>query len=129
MTIKTRNFNPETDPKLKCTCGHPKCNRRSVKQFALNKVQLMRDDANRPFTITSGGRCKYHPNELHRTKPADHQNCVVVDIAYSGEIEKNELMVLAGRYGATAVAAGKGFVHCAWRKLQRNDKKVRTWTY
>ncbi len=129
MTIKTENFNPATDVKLLCTCGHPECDKRSVKQFVLNNVQLMRNDAKRPFTITSGGRCPYHPNEIHRSKPADHQNRVGVDIFYKTEAEKNELMVLAGRYGATAVAAGKNFVHCGWRKLGKNDKRVRTWTY
>lgn len=126
--IKTKDFNPKTDPKLLCTCGHPECDKRSVKQFVLNQVQLMRNDANRPFTITSGGRCCFHPNELGRDD-TDHQNCVVVDIKHNTELECNELMVLAGRYGATAVADGNGFVHCAWRVLPVGDKRVRTWTY
>lgn len=129
MTIETKNFNPVTDPKLLCTCGHPKCDKRSVKKWVLMQVQLMRNDANRSLTITSGGRCQYHSNELHRTKPADHQNCVVVDIFFETIEERNEIMVLAGRYGATAVACGKDFVHCAWRVLDLDDRRVRTWTY
>lgn len=128
VMIKTKNFNPETDPRLLCTCDHPDCDKRSVKQFALNKVQLMRNDAGRPFTITSGGRCNFHPNELGR-EDTDHQNCVAVDIAYKTILERNELMVLAGRYGATAVAYGNGFIHCAWRNLSLGDMRVRTWTY
>ena len=127
--IQTSNFNPTTDPKLKCTCGHPLCDKPSVSQHTLNRVQLMRDDANRPFTITSGGRCKYHPNEARKHKVGDHGEYVAVDIAYSTELERNEIMVLAGRYGATAVAVGKDFVHCAWRVLKTNDMRVRTWEY
>ncbi|MCJ8293367.1 MAG: hypothetical protein MJK15_03080 [Colwellia sp.] len=129
MPAETKNFNVKTDPKLICTCGHPKCDKRSVKQWVLCQVQLMRNDANRPFTITSAGRCPYHPDELHRIKPADHQNCIVVDIEYETIEERNEIMVLAGRYGATAVAYGNGFVHCAWRVLDLDDMRVRTWTY
>ncbi len=88
----------------------------------------MRNDANRPLVITSGGRCSNHPNEKGR-KGTDHQNCISVDIAYKTILERNELMVLAGRYGATAVAAGNGFVHCAWRTLGVGDYRVRTWEY
>lgn len=127
MTISTKNFNPETDVKLLCTCGHPACDQRSVNQETLDNVQLVREDANRPLTITSAGRCPHHRNEVHRSKPADHQNCVGVDVFYSTVKERNELMVLAGRHGATAVAAGKNFVHMAWRCVP--DKRVRTWEY
>ncbi len=78
--ISTKNFNPTTDPKLLCTCGHLECDKRSVKQLYLNQVQLIREDANRPLIITSAGRCPYHPNEIHRKEPADHQECRGVDI-------------------------------------------------
>ena len=44
MPVCTENFNPITDPKLLCTCGHPECDKRSVKQFVLNNIQLIRDD-------------------------------------------------------------------------------------
>jgi uncharacterized protein YcbK (DUF882 family) len=123
----TANFHPSTDPKLLCTCGHPKCDKRSVKQSVLDRVQYIREDADRPLTITSGGRCPYHPNEVHRSKPADHQNCVAVDIAYKNVLERNELMVLAGRYGANAVAAGKSFVHIGWR--EDIGSRIATWEY
>ena len=128
MIIETENFNPEFDKKLLCTCGHPDCDKRSVSQYVLDQVQYMRNDANRPFIIISGGRCQYHYNEIGRDD-TDHQNCVVVDIKYNTVLERNELMVLAGRYGATAVAYGEGFVHAAWRDLEVFDRRVRTWTY
>lgn len=125
--IYTDNFHPDTDPKLLCTCDHPECDHRSISQDVLNKVQLIREDANRPLTVTSGGRCSFHPDEVHRSKPADHQKCVGVDIFYKSITERNELMVLAGRHGATAVAFGKSFVHMGWRDVP--DNRVRTWEY
>ena len=125
--IQTKNFNPGSDIKLLCTCGHPDCDKRSVNQFTLNQVQLVREDYGRPMTITSGGRCPNHPNELTKKKPGDHQKQYAVDVYYETVLERNKLMVLAGRHGATRVAAGKNFVHMAWTPTE--DKSVPTWEY
>ena len=127
--IQTENFNPLVDIKLCCTCGHPECNKPSIKQWALDNVQLIRDDANRPLTVRSGGRCKYHPDEVRKDKLGDHGNLVGIDIEYHGELERNELILLAGRYGATSIAVCKTFIHIGWRELQPFDKRVRTWSY
>lgn len=123
--IKTKNFNPKTDPKLLCTCGHSLCDKRSVKQHVLNKVQLMRGDANRPLYVNSGGRCPYHPNEVDRTTPADHQDCIVTDIRVNNAIERMEMVDLGLKHGAKAIGVAKRFVHLAWRDT---DKPV-MWTY
>ena len=123
--ISTKHFNPTTDPKLKCTCGHKNCDRRSVKQSALNRVQRVRWEAERPLTIMSGGRCSYHKDESHRTTPADHQNCVAVDIRVSGGVERMEIVALGIKYGATAIGVAKTFVHLGWRE----DTKPVMWVY
>lgn len=123
----TANFNYRTDPKLKCTCGHFLCDKRMVDQETLTQVQLIRNDYGRPMAITSGGRCPHHPNEIARPIPGDHRRCKTVDVAYETELQKNKLMVLAGRHGATRVAAGKDFVHMAWTPT--NDTSVPTWEY
>jgi hypothetical protein len=125
--IQTNNFNPEVDTKLLCTCGHKDCDERSVSQETLNKVQLVRDDYNRPMPVTSGGRCPYHPDELAKDYPGDHQRQYGLDIRYKSILERNKLMVLAGRHGATRVAFGKTFVHMAWTPT--SDTSVPTWQY
>lgn len=127
--IWTTNFHPDTDPKLKCTCGHPDCDQRSVKQSVLNKVQSIRDDLKLPMVINSGGRCPHHLNEVRKTKPGDHQLCEAVDIECDTEEMETKLKVLAGRHGATRVAgsAEDGFVHMAWTETDRTD--VPTWRY
>lgn len=127
MTVKTRNFNPATDTLLRCTCGHQDCDRRSVDQDSLDKLQLVRDDYGAPMAITSGGRCPNHPDELKRSKPGDHQKCTTVDVGYKTVLQRNKLMVLAGRHGATRVAFGRGFVHISWTPT--GDKSVPTWEY
>ena len=127
--IKTKNFNPITDPKLLCTCNHPECDKRSVEQWVLDKVQMVREDIKQPMTITSGGRCKLHPSEVRKSKAGDHQLGMAVDVACKDPQHETKLKVLAGRYGATRVAGGweDGFVHLAWTETDRTD--VPTWSY
>ncbi len=128
MTVYTKNFHPNNDPKLKCTCGHPECDKRSIKQWALDKFQLIRDDLNQPMQVTSGGRCIYHPKEVGRSD-TDHQQCTTLDIACDNEQLETKLKVLAGRHGATRVAGSweDGFVHISFTPTERKD--CPTWGY
>jgi len=125
--ISTKNFNPEFDHKLLCTCGHADCDKRSVNQFTLNQVQRVRDDLGMRMIITSGGRCPNHPDEITKEAPGDHQKQYAVDVHYGSVIERNKLMVLAGRHGATRVACGKIFVHMAWTPTR--GRSVPSWEY
>jgi hypothetical protein len=127
--IKTKNFNPATDPKLLCTCGHKDCDRRSVNQFSLDRAQLIRDDIGKPLVITSGGRCPNHPNEVTKQSPGDHGQCYALDVACNNLQDETKIKVLAGRRGATRVAGTykDGFVHIAWTPTSRTD--VPTWSY
>ena len=112
--IKTTNFNPETDKKLLCTCGHPGCDKRSVSQEHLDRVQLAREIYGNPLSVTSGGRCPYHPNETHRTTPADHQKCQGADVKCNGATRGN--IVDAGiKAGCNAIGVAKTFVHLGYR--------------
>lgn len=114
MTISTYNFNPTDDPKLLCTCGHELCDKRSVSQEHLDRVQVAREIDGNPWPVTSGGRCQYHPNEVHRVKPADHQKCQGVDIRVTGATRGN--IVDAGiKAGCNAIGVAKTFVHLGHR--------------
>lgn len=127
--ISTANFNPSTDPRLLCTCGHENCDKRSVNQESLDNLQLIRADLGVPVIITSGGRCHNHPNEVSKITPGDHQQCYAVDVKCTDPSLETKLKVLAGRHGATRVAGTykDGFVHIAWTPTQRTD--VPTWSY
>ena len=127
--IRTKNFNPISDKKLLCTCGHPDCDQRSVDQPSLNNLQKIRDDIGVPLIVTSGGRCSNHPNEITKKYPGDHQKCKAVDIKCTSSNLETKLKVLSGRHGATRVAGGykDGFVHISWTETDRTD--VPTWSY
>ena len=125
MIIKTKNFNPDIDVRLKCTCGKILCDERSVSQETLDRVQLVRDDIQRPLKVTSGGRCQYHPDEQHRTTPADHQMCQVVDVEVQGGNMRGEVVRLALKHGFNAIGVAKTFVHMGYRE----DCDLVMWVY
>lgn len=127
MQVQTKNFNPETDKKLLCTCGHPKCDKRSVSQEHLNRVQKAREIVNHGLSVTSGGRCQYHPDEINRTTPADHQNRNGVDVAVFGFTRGN--VVSAGiDAGCNAIGVAKTFVHLGYRP-ELPKGKITMWVY
>ena len=112
--ISTKNFNPDDDPKLLCTCGHPECDKRSVSQEHLNRIQVVRDVVGHALPVHSGGRCPNHPDELHRTTPADHQKCQGIDVEVNGATRGN--VVDAGiKAGCNAIGVAKTFVHLGHR--------------
>jgi uncharacterized protein YcbK (DUF882 family) len=123
----TEHFNPITDVKLLCTCGHELCDKRSVNQYVLNMLELVRIDYGKPMIVTSGGRCPYHPNEVHRSKPADHQLCLAVDIRITGLPDAMRIMAIAVTYGFNAfgISLKDGFIHLGYRP----DDKFATWSY
>lgn len=126
--VKTENFNPETDPKLKCTCGHGWCDKRSVSQIHLNRIQEVRDKANRPLIVTSGGRCKHHPDESRKSKPGDHFKGNALDIKVSGGLERGELVKFGIEAGCNAIGIAKTFVHLGYRPELRTGEIV-MWVY
>lgn len=114
MYISTKNFNPHGDPKLLCTCGHPDCDERSVSQKTLDRAQVAREILNKGCSVNSGGRCPNHPNEVHRSTPADHQKGNGIDIACNGSNRGN--IVQAGiEAGFNAIGVAKTFVHWGYR--------------
>lgn len=125
--VSTKNFNLKSDPKLACTCGHPDCNKPVVKQSVLDQLQKIREDYGQPMIVTSGARCKHHPNEAAKKQAGDHQLLMAVDVYYKGETMLTKLLVLAGRHGCTRVAYGSNFIHMAWTETDRKD--VPTWRY
>ena len=126
--IKTKNFNPETDKKLLCTCGHKDCDKRSVNQETLYRAQIVRTKAERPLQVTRGGRCANHPNEVTKRTPGDHYKCNALDIAVSNGLERGQLVDLGIKAGFNAIGVANTFVHLGYRPELRGGEIV-MWTY
>jgi hypothetical protein len=128
MLPKTKNFNPLVDLKLSCTCGEDGCDKRSTKQMLLNMLQNTRGEYGFPMIILSGGRCPLHPNEKHRSIPADHQKCLGVDVRITGLAMALKIAVIAAKHGFNAIAINlkSGFIHLGYRP---ENNKIVTWEY
>lgn len=127
MSISTKNFNPSTDPKLLCTCGHHNCDQRSISQEHLDRIQKVRDIVGHALQLTSGGRCPYHPDEVHRDTPADHQKQQGGDVKVNGATRGN--VVKAGiKAGCNAIGVAKTFVHLGYRP-ELPEGHLTMWTY
>lgn len=129
MKAKTKNFDPDIDVKLACTCGHKNCDKRSVKMIALVMLQKVRDELELPMIVTSGGRCPNHNAEMTRTKPADHQKGLGVDIKIDSLSHALKIAAIAVKHGFNAIAINLNsrFIHLGYRP-ELNGKIV-TWDY
>lgn len=112
----TKNFSVEQDPKLACTCGHEDCDKRVVRQEVLDMLQEVRDLVDHPMIVTSGGRCPNHPNEVHRSQPADHQKCQGIDIKVGNGVERGELVLYGMHAGFNSFGVAKTFIHLGYRE-------------
>ena len=123
----TANFNPNSDAKLLCTCGMDNCDKRSVNQSTLDRAQVVRDILGHGLTVTSGGRCPEHLNEIHRVTPADHQKGNGIDLKANGSTRGN--IVQAGlKAGFNAIGVAKTFVHLGYRS-ELPKGHLTMWTY
>lgn len=129
MIASTKNFNVKIDQKIICTCGHPDCDKRSINQETLDRLQLVRDEYGKPMVITSGGRCPYHPYQAKKSDPnsGDHPKGRGVDIQVTSRVEFNRLAVIAGRQGFNAIGDGldRGFMHIG----VRDGEHIASWGY
>ncbi|GAL26779.1 hypothetical protein JCM19239_5280 [Vibrio variabilis] len=110
--VSTKHFHPDTDGKLRCTCG---CGQYHVKQHALDQLQQVRDVLNRPLTVTSGYRCERHPEERCKPVPGQHNKGVAFDVAIVGGAQRYEVIKAGLQCGATGIGVAKTFVHLDWR--------------
>ena len=118
MTVETKNFKAA---ELKCSC----CGADGVKQWALDKIQAVRDDANRPLVLTSAYRCANHPDEAKKPKPGQHKKGVGFDIKVNNGVERMQLVELGIKHGAKGIGVARGFVHLDWR----NSSVPVMWVY
>lgn len=114
MVAKTKNFDPARDKKLTCSCG---CGRNEVKQWALDKLQDIRDEYGKGMIVNSGYRCADHPAEARKDKPGQHHEGVAFDISCDNGYDRLRLVELARKHGAKGIGVAKTFVHIDFRGM------------
>jgi uncharacterized protein YcbK (DUF882 family) len=105
---------------LTCSC----CGKSGVQQWALDKLQTIRDEYNKPIRITSSYRCGNHPVERTKAKPGTHNQGIAFDVAVANGAQRYELVSLAIKHGANGIGVDKNFVHIDFR-----DTAKVAWVY
>lgn len=113
----TKNFKSE---ELACSC----CGKEEIQQWALDKLQAVRDIVDRPLSITSAYRCSNHPVEARKTKAGTHNQGIAFDIYVASGVERHELITTGLLVGANGIGVDKNFIHLDFR-----DSTPVVWTY
>lgn len=105
---ESKNF---SESELACSC----CGASGVQQWALDKLQAIRDDYGKPMIITSSYRCPEHPIERIKAKAGTHAMGIAFDVHVNGGNDRYELVSLAMKHGASGIGVDKNFVHIDFR--------------
>lgn len=101
---------------LKCKCG---CNEYYFDDYALERLNLIRDEARFPFILSSAYRCKDHPIEKAKDRLGEHQTGRAVDVLCWGK-QAIRVLELATWYDVPRIGInqkgehGKRFIHLGW---------------
>ena len=112
----TRNF---TKAEVACKCGRCKGGAK-ISPDLMRRLQQMRDAIGGPIRITSGVRCRKHPESRTRPTSSHVPNDLgdgegrcghAVDIAAVGSGRRFRLLAAAIAAGFTRIGIGKSFLH------------------
>ena len=76
---KYPNFSAD---EFRCKCG---CSDLIISEQLMDVMQSLRDEYDRPMTITSGYRCPLHPVEERKETPGVHSTGMACDVGVSGK--------------------------------------------
>ena len=112
----SRNF---SHAEVACKCGHCKGTAK-ISPDLMRRLQEMRDLLRGPLRITSGVRCRKHPESRKRPTSSHVPNDLgdgegkvghAVDIAAVGSRRRFRLLSAAVAVGFNRVGIGKSFIH------------------
>ena len=108
----SKNFKSE---ELACSC----CGEEHIQQWALDKLQAIRNAVGRPLRITSAYRCINHPVESRKKKGGTHHDGIAFDIHVSSGAQRYEIVSLGIKHGANGIGVDRNFVHLDFRDTAR----------
>ena len=82
----------------------------------LNMLDILRENCDFPFVITSGYRSPNHSIEAKKEKVGTHAQGIAADIKVSGGAERMIIIREALKLGFTGIGVAKTFIHVDTRK-------------
>ena len=122
MTEPYRKNFPVSD--LRCKC--PICKGQlpnHCEDWALDKLQAIRDEYGQPMVITSAFRCREHPSEAKKKFPGMHNAGIAFDVAIPWGGARARFIAIAMKHGVMGIGIANSFVHIDFRPTHMS------WTY
>jgi len=117
---------------FECKCG---CGLNEMTVETINALQRIRDKISFPMIISSGYRCRLHPDEIEKSNYGPHTTGQAVDVLCSGE-QALLIMTLAVKedewYGFGFNQKGKfrqRFVHLDQCETSEGRPRPHVWSY
>jgi hypothetical protein len=95
-----------------CRCQRPECDApRFVTTILLDALDLLRDDLNRPVTVTSGLRCAWWNAREGGDPASGHLDGTEADVRVRTSQDRYAALASALRHGVPRIGIHEGFVH------------------
>lgn len=114
-----------SDKELACKCG---CKEVHMDAEFLDKLNLARSFAEKPWKVNSAYRCPKHNKAVGGGNNSTHMAGKAVDISAPTSQKKYEIITCALRAGFTRIGVGKNFVHLDTGVAPKYPQQV-VWTY
>lgn len=125
--MSTWEFPNFTPGEFACKC----CGQEGIDLEFVAKLQELRSKVGIPLKISSGYRCKNHPNEVNKKIPGSHNEGLAADILCNGaDAHKILSMALELKFSGIGVNM-KGDWNSRFLHLDMSQKKTRPtiWSY
>lgn len=114
-----------SDKELACKCG---CKEVHMDAEFLDKLNLARSFAEKPWKVNSAYRCPKHNKAVGGGNNSTHMAGKAVDISAPTSQKKYEIITCALKAGFTRIGVGKNFVHLDTGAAPKYPQQV-VWTY
>lgn len=97
-----------TREEFKCSC----CGSEEMEDDFLFLLDELRDRCGFPFSVTSGYRCRNHPQEARKVNPGTHNKGIAADIKVYDGVQRHKIVTEAVKMGCfNGIGVADGFVH------------------
>jgi len=102
--LLTKNFDTK---EFACPC----CGAARVSSKLIEMLQVAREEAGIPFTITSGFRCREHNMDVGGSNTSSHLRGLAADLACNGSSQRYLMLTALLKAGFSRIGVGSDFIH------------------
>lgn len=106
-----------------CKCG---CKLNNFSQNLVDMLDIAREYAKIPFTVTSGCRCEGHNKAVGGKPESSHTKGLAVDIAAGTSTQRAKVLYALITAGFTRIGIAKTFIHV---DIDKDKPPYVTWLY